>query len=183
MTRLSPLSTLLAVLGAGAILTGCNASFSVGGDDGISADKIESAISAQYAEQNPGITLTRINCDDAEAEVGAPVACRGVNSRDVDLEFAGEVTDIDSDANRANYRWEVIRALAPGAIYEAAALELLRGQGLAVQSVSCPLRIEVVAGTRVNCEVTGQDGNSVTAVLELTDQSGGFRITQAPGTS
>lgn len=167
-------------MSAAVAMAGCSASVSVGGDDAIAGDGIAETIAEQYAEQNEGITLDDLTCDDSKAEVGARIGCRGRNSRDVDLEIAGEVTEIDSGEARARYRWEVIRALAPGALYEVAALNALRGRGLSVAEVSCPLRIEVIAGARVNCEVTSENGSTATAVMELTDQDGGFRISAVP---
>lgn len=167
----------LAVSAVALALAGCEASVSVGGDPSLSAAEIEQGIRAQYAEQNPGITLTELSCEDAEGEVGAPITCEGRNSRDVDLEIGGEVTSVDEGEDRADYDWRVTRAFAPGALYERAARRVLLDQTQTpVASVECPVRIEVVVGTKVPCTVQTTDGRSLPAVLELTDLDGGFRI-------
>lgn len=174
-----------AVLGTIAIgatafaLAGCEASVSVGGDPSLSAAEIEQGIRAQYAEQYPGITLTELSCEDAEGEVGATISCEGRTSRDVELEIGGEVTRIEEGEDRAAYDWRVTRAFAPGALYERAARQVLLDQTqVPVASVECPVRIEVVVGTKVSCTVQTTDGRSLPAVLELTDLDGGFRISE-----
>ncbi|MFP5450959.1 MAG: DUF4333 domain-containing protein [Thermoleophilia bacterium] len=174
-----------AALGAIAIgavtlaLAGCEASVSVGGDPSLSAAELEQAIRDQYAEQNPGITLTELTCEDAEGEVGAEITCEGRNSREVELEIGGEVTRVDEGEETADYDWRVTRAFAPGALYERAARQVLLDQTqVPVATVECPVRIEVVVGSRVSCTVRTADGRPLPVVLELTDLDGGFRISE-----
>jgi hypothetical protein len=170
----------IGVLAVGAValaLAGCEASVDVGGDPSLSAAEIEQAIRAQYSQQNAGIALTELACEDATAEIGATIRCEGRNSRDVELEIGGEVTRVDDDEGRADYDWRVTGASAPGALYERAAREVLLDQtDVPVATVECPLRIEVVVGARVSCTVRTTNGTTLPAVLELTDQEGGFRI-------
>ena len=104
----------MAVVAAVGGLAGCSASVSVGGGDPtLTSDEIESAISTQYAERNAGITLVEFTCDEAKAEVGTPIACRGRNSREIELEITGEITEVDTDEKTARYNWAISRAFAP----------------------------------------------------------------------
>jgi hypothetical protein len=180
MTRTRRSTLALIAIGAVALaLVGCEASVEVGGDPSLSAAELEQAIRAQYAEQNPGITLTDLTCEDAEGTVGAAITCEGRNSRDVELEIGGEVTRVDEGEDRADYDWRVTRAFAPGALYESAARQVLLDQTqVPVATVECPERIEVVVGSRVSCTVRTSDGRTLPAVLQLTDLDGGFRISE-----
>jgi hypothetical protein len=73
--------------------------------------------------------------------------------------------------------WQFARAFAPGALYERAARQVLLEQTqVPVATVECPVRIEVIVGSRVSCTVRTTDGRSLPAVLRLTDLDGGFRI-------
>lgn len=177
---------IVAALAAGALAAlaaGCSGSVSVGGGEPtLPAEEIERSISAQYAEQNPGITLEDLTCAEVEPEVGTTIECDARNSIDVDLDIAGEVTAVDIDDDSADYRWEVVRAVAPGTLYGDAAIEVVREQtDVAVAGLDCPIRIEVIAGARVNCDLRLADGSATAVILELTNQNGGFRVTGLPG--
>lgn len=171
-------SVVAAAAAAAMALAGCSASVSVGGDRTISADEIEQNVREQYDERTgSGITLTELKCDESTAEVGAELSCTGRNSRDIDLEIAGEVTAVDGGT--ASYTWRIVRAHAPGAFYERGARRVLEEQaGLQVREIRCPVRIELRVGSRVECTVTPIDGEPVPAVLELTDMDGGFNISR-----
>lgn len=158
-------------------LSACSAEVSVGGDPELSAGEIADGISEQYAERFPGLTLTEMTCQGADAEVGAPIRCEGVNSRGVELDFGGEITAIDEDSDRADYRWEITRAVVPGSLYEERAAPVIeREAGVPVTSIACPERIEIRVGVTFSCDVATQAGEGP-VTIEITDDNGDFRVT------
>lgn len=165
-----------ALMAVGLAMSACSAEVNVGSDPSLKAGEIVDTITAQYEQQNPGITLTEMTCQGAEASVGTPIRCEGANSRGVELTFGGEITSIDEENKRANYRWEVTRALAPGAIFESEITALGGREGRpVVTAVSCPERVQITVGRRFRCEITTAAGTEPVTVT-LTDTKGGFRI-------
>jgi hypothetical protein len=146
------------------------------GAGAVEASSLEATIRRQYAELKPGLTLIRISCDDLQATVGAAVSCAARNSNDVALEIGGGVTSVDGDD--VGYRWEVTRAIAPGRLYAAAASGPIQAfSGQEVESVLCPPRVEVVAGTEIACTAETPAGASLDVTLRLTDADGAFEVT------
>ncbi len=167
-----------AVLIIGALaLAGCGGGDSGGGDSELSAQELEQTIREEYDQRARGdIALTELACEDAEAEVGAQIECRARNNRNIDLEIGGEVTAVD---DKASYTWRVGRAFAPGVFYERGARRILEeNQGLDVDAVSCPARIELVVDAEISCDVT-VGGRVVPSILTITDLEGGFKIRSA----
>jgi len=110
------------------------------------------------------------------ASVAARLRCSGVNSRDVKITIGGTVREVRDD--RARYRWEVTRAVAPGSLFEGALGPLLQKQARApIGEVSCPPEITVKQGARFTCTVTGATrGDRWQATVVLTDGDGKFRV-------
>jgi hypothetical protein len=162
-------AALVAVI---ALAAGCDA-----GDPTLPAAAVEVPIADQYRARNGGIGLEELRCQQTAANVGAIFTCMGRNDRGVDVMIVGEVSALDESAGRARYRWEVVRAQAPGDLFERAALRALRGGGGApVAAVDCPTTVALIAGTRVRCRAIGPRGGERPIVLVLTDRSGSFRV-------
>lgn len=164
-------------MGIAALAAGCVALLGAacGGDDTLSGGDIAAEIRAQYEEQFPGVTLPELTCEDADVEPGAAINCTGRNSNDLDLTFGGEVTGRDGD--RATYRWQITRALIPGRVYEEIVTRTVEERvALDVTSATCPERVELTVGRRVECTITGGDGSTQRLTVELTDVEGGVRI-------
>lgn len=169
--RLLPAVAVAAVV----VLGGCDAEVSIGG---ASADGEELAeeIRAEY-EDETGIALTELTCEDLDAEVGAELSCEGRNARDVELVVGGEVTSVDEGEDDIRYRWTIVRAVAPGEVYAAAARRQLEAEvGEPLADLTCPERIVVAEGETVRCELVTTDGATLGATLRLTDRAGGFDI-------
>lgn len=158
-------------------LSACSAEVSVGGDPSLSGGKLAEGIAQQYEERFPGLTLTEMTCQGADAEVGAPIRCDGVNSRGVELEFRGEVTGVDEDNDNADYRWEIARAVVPGDLYEERATPIIeRETGASVAEIICPERVEVRVGVEFECQVTTASGTTGPVTITITDSNGDFRV-------
>ncbi len=157
----------------GAALVGCSAEVNVGSRDQASGAKIAKVITEQY-ESRTKVKLPRLTCQEADAKVGAPIACTGRNARDIELELAGEVTKVDDDG--LDYRWRVSRALAPGTFYANGARRVLERDGAPVADLRCPAKVEVRVDNEVRCELRTTDGQRRAVMLLLTDTDGAFRI-------
>ncbi|MEQ8833983.1 MAG: DUF4333 domain-containing protein [Miltoncostaeaceae bacterium] len=158
-------------------LAACSAEVSVGGDPSLSGGEIAAGITEQYEERFPGLTLAEMTCRGAEAEVGAPIRCEGVNSGGVDLEFGGEITAVDEENDAADYRWEITRAVVPGSFYEERATPIIEREAqVTVQSITCPERVEIREGVEFQCEVTTTDGTTAPVTVTVTDNNGDFRV-------
>lgn len=167
-----PVPFLLAALLL-APLAGC--SVSIGGPGTLEADEVERFVRSGYAEQT-GLTLEQLSCGEVKAEVGAPVRCSGVNSRDVKITIGGAVREVKDD--RARYRWDVTRAVAPGSLFEGALGPLLQRQAQApIGDIACPPEITVERGGRFTCTVAGATrGDRWKVAVVLTDGDGQFRV-------
>lgn len=171
---------LLLVLIAALALGGCSGEVSIG-EQQVSAEKIERDIRGAYEAQTD-LDLTRLTCEPADAEVGARIDCDGRNERDVTLTISGQVTKVNDDD--VDYRWDVVKAVAPGDIFAAEVGKLLqRRYGPVVADVTCPDRIEIRKGAEFRCEATARNGDTGTAVLVLTDDDGKFTVKSFDGES
>ncbi len=166
------LATLVAILAAG-----CSAEIQIGAERQVSGSEIATEIRGEYDElEGPnGIRIDAITCEEVEAEVDAPIRCDGRNTREIDLEISGEVTAVRSDG--IDYRWQIVRAFAPGTFYASAARELVEERlGQSLRDLRCPTRIELREGDVVGCEAESSAGEPIPVELLLTDLDGGFRL-------
>ena len=166
------------------VLAGCEFSCSVGGS--VPAEELETEIRLSY-EDETGLVVKNISCEEAGDDTGSPISCRATNANGVDLRIDGEVTSYDSTTEKVNFDWKVSRAVAPGTLYgDAAARTLTSNTGVPVAKVICPERIVVEKGARVDCRAISPDGAEFDVTLTLTDGDGGFRARllprQAPST-
>lgn len=163
-------SACLVLATAGLLLAGCETSVSTG--DTINSEKAATQIQNQYPSKFEGLTITEIDCDSADAEVGAEFSCEATNSNDVALDIAATVTKISED-DQVGLDWEVATATAPGALFaDAATVELQKIR--AVKSVDCPDGIVVEKGTTADCTATMLDDSERKVKLTLTDGNGAF---------
>ncbi|MBK5110561.1 MAG: DUF4333 domain-containing protein [Thermoleophilia bacterium] len=170
-------TVILAAASALATLTlaGCSFSCSIG-EKTASSSEMNSQLTDSY-EQRTGIPLTSVDCPEVKAEVGEQFSCTGTNERDIDLDIDGKVTSADEPDDKIKFRWNVVRATAPGELYSTAARKSLERQsGRPLKSVTCPDRIPIREGAEVHCTVETADGEQLSATLTLTDLDGGFRI-------
>lgn len=152
-------------------LAGCSGSVSVGND--VSGDEIAKQIRPEYVKQT-GLELRKLDCDSPKGEKGAAISCKGENEKGVALDFGGELTE--TKGSKVRFHWKIVKALAPGRIYETAATEALnKVSSKPVESLACPARIEVATGLRVRCTARSAEGDSALVELTLTDGDGGFR--------
>lgn len=157
-----------------ALLAGCEASVSTGGDD-VNADDAAQTIKSQYPGQTDGLTLTSIECDSTEAKVDETFTCNGENDAGVTLDFESTITKVDEDADKVDFDWTITKAVSNGEAFGKAAAVELKNQGYAVDSVDCP-EIEITKGQVVECDVTMDNGTKQTGTLTLTDDNGAFNI-------
>ena len=170
IARLFPFLAVAAVLG----LAGCNFYCSVGGS--IPAAELERKVRLSYEDQT-GIVVKSISCEEADDDTGSPISCEATNASGVKLEIDGEVTSDDPDTEKVGFDWEVTRAVAPGTLYgDAAAITLSQETGVEVADVRCPDEIVVKKGARVRCTAVSPAGAESEVTLILTDADGGFRV-------
>ncbi len=163
-----------AVLSASLLIAGCEFSCSIG--NSVSADELDKQVRIAY-EDETGILLTSIDCEQADSDVGSPISCVATNERDLELTIEGEVTDLDSESDMIRFDWQVVSASAPGAAFEVAAARSLRNQtGAVIGDVTCPQKIKLEAGTVVDCTGVDSQGNERELVLTLTDRKGAFDV-------
>lgn len=161
-------------------LAGCNFYCSVGGS--VPAEELEKQVRLSY-EDETGIVVKSITCDEADDDTGSPISCEAVNAGGVELMIEGEVTSYDSETEKVRFDWEVTKALAPGTLYgDAAATTLSESTGVAVSEVRCPEKIAVRKGARVQCTAIAPNGAESEVTLILTDRDGGFRVQLAEPT-
>lgn len=174
-----PIAVLVAVASVFG-LAGCNFYCSVGGS--IPPEELEKQIRLSY-EDETGIVVKSISCEEADDDTGSPISCRATNAGGVELEIDGEVTSYDSETEKVEFDWEVTRAVAPGALYaDAAATTLTDSTGVAISEVRCPEKIVVKKGARVECTAIAPNGAESGVTLILTDRDGGFRVQLAEPT-
>jgi hypothetical protein len=155
-------------------LAGCNFYCSVGGS--IPAEELEEKVRLSYEDQT-GVVIDSITCEEADDDTGSPISCRATNASGVELTIDGEVTSYDPDTEKVGFDWEVTRAVAPGNLYgDAAAVSLTEQTGVPVAKVRCPDEVVVEKGARVRCTAISPSGGESEVTLILTDTDGGFRV-------
>lgn len=175
--------TAILVISASALLfTGCEASFSTGGDT-VDADNAADTIKQQYpGKAGGGLKLTEISCDEGKAEVDATFNCTAVNNAGSDIEIEATVNKVDEDSGKVDFTWSITKLTAKGSVFGDAAAASLQNQGYAVESVDCPDGIVVEKGTTVDCRATMSNGSEQSATLTLSDSTGNFNVkTGGPG--
>lgn len=164
-----------AALSATLLLAGCEFSCSIGGNT-VSSEELDKQVRIAY-EDETGILLTSIDCEEADSDIGSPINCLATNENDLELTIEGEVTDLNSDTDRIRFDWQVVSASAPGVAFEVAAARSLRNQtGAVISDVTCPQKITLEAGTIVDCTGVDSQGNERELVLTLTDRKGAFDV-------
>lgn len=164
----------LVLVSGSALLAGCGASVSTGGDE-INRDDAAKIIEEQYPEQAGGLKLTSIECDGTEPKVDNTFTCTGENDAGVTLDFESTITEVDEEADKVGFDWTITKAVSDGTVFNETAQIELKNQGYAVDAVDCP-EITIAKGEVVDCEVTMDDGSKQDGTLTLTDDNGGFNI-------
>lgn len=160
------------------LLAGCEYSCSVGNT--VSAEELDKQVRLSY-EDETGVLLTSIECEEADADPGSEISCVATNEAGLDLTIEGEVTSYDSETEKVKFDWEVVSAVAPGETFAIAARNsLARQSGVPLENVSCPDGIELRKGNKVNCTAEDVAGNSRDLVLTLTDEEGAFDVRLKP---
>lgn len=155
------------------VIAGCEFSCSVGGS--VPAGELEKQVRLSYEDQT-GILVKSISCEEAGDDTGSPISCKATNVNGVLLDIGGEVTSYDADRERVKFDWEVTRAVAPGTLYaDAAARTLSARSGVPITEVVCPKKVVVEKGARIDCTAIFPDGSKSGVTLTLTDRDGGFR--------
>ena len=168
-------SSLCLVLIAGAALfAGCEASVSTGDND-LNTDDSEKLIKEKYPAQADGLKLTEIECGTTEAKVGNTFTCTATNTAGVHLDIEGTIDSVDEDTDKAHFTTKTTKTVSDGTIYAENAVKVLQGQGYAVDSMDCP-DILIKTGTKVECDMTMDNGSKQTATLTLTDGNGKFDV-------
>ena len=161
-------------LSASALLAGCEFSCSIGNN--VSSEELNKQVRLAF-EDETGVLLTSIECDQADADVGSAINCVATNQNEVELTIEGEVTDFNSDTDKVRFNWEVVSASAPGGAFETAAARSLRSQtGVVINDVNCPQKIELKRGSEVDCTGVDVQNNERELVLTLTDEEGAFDV-------
>lgn len=164
---------LVLVIATAGLIAGCEASVSTGG--GINSDEVAEVVKKKYPAQADGLTLTTISCGSGDAEVGATFTCDAKNNAGVTLEIEGTVTEVNEDEDDVKFTTKTIKATSDGEVYATTAVDTLKGQGYAVDSMTCP-EIVIETGNVVECDMTMDNGTKQTANLTLTDGNGGFDV-------
>jgi hypothetical protein len=169
---------IAAALWASVLLAGCEFSCSVG--NSVSAEELDKQVRLAFEDES-GVLLTSIDCDEADADVGSEISCKAVNENDVELTIEGEVTEFDSETEKVRFNWQVVSAAASGTAFETAAARSLRNQtGVVINDVTCPERIDLTRGNEVDCTAFDVEGNERDLVLTLTDEEGAFDVRLKP---
>lgn len=144
---------VIAVLGAGC------------GGDTLKADEVTEGIATQFRDQ--GVELREVRCpDDIDAEVGAEIACTGINEGGIKLFINGSVSEIDGD--RARYRVEADGGEAPGDVVAEQAREILRKEvGRTAPPMTCPDTVRVPTDPTVTCRLGPVDGDVFDADVSI----------------
>lgn len=172
------LIAIAVALGASFLFAGCEFSCSFG--NRVSSEELNKQVRLSFEDQS-GVLLTSIDCDESDADVGSEINCVAINQNDVELTIEGEVTEYDSDTDKIKFDWEVVSAAAPGESFEIAARRsLARQSNVLINDVTCPERIDLKAGNEVDCTAVDVQGNDREVVLTLTDEEGGFDVNLKP---
>jgi len=164
--KIAAIAVLLALA-----IAGCSAEVNVGGGSEASGEEIAGEIRKGYANRT-GIELNSLTCESVNAEVGDTFSCSGRNDRSIQLEISGKVTD--STAGEIDYNWTVVKAIAPGVLYERALRGSIEEGGVTLAEVRCPVEVEISVDLKLRCTATDRNGASRDVTLRLTDLDGGF---------
>jgi hypothetical protein len=160
------------------LLAGCEYSCSIGNT--VSAEELDKQVRISF-EDETGVLLTSIECEEADADVGSEINCEATNENDLELTIEGTVTSYDSDTEKVKFDWEVVSATAPGDNFAVAAKSSLASQSsVQLDNVACPDRIELEPGNKIDCTAEDINGNDRDLVLTLTDDEGGFNVRLKP---
>lgn len=156
-------------------LAGC--SVSIGGAKELDAEQVATDIRAAYKEQT-SLALKELDCAPIKLEVGAPLRCNARNERDVRLRIEGDVRELRDD--RARYRWEVTKAIAPGVLFERSLADVLEPRArFRIDAIGCPAEVEIREGASTDCDVQPVGGGDPWRVtFRQTDGDGKFTVTE-----
>lgn len=155
----------------GLALAGCSAEVNVGTGSEASGEEIAEEIRDAYEEET-GVGLSRLTCEDAESSVGEEFNCTGRNARSVQLEISGKVTETTDDG--FDYSWEVVKGIAPGVLFERALREQIEAGGVALSEVRCPVEVDIEVGSEIRCSAADRNGAARGVTVRLNDLDGGF---------
>lgn len=172
--RFRKLGLPVAILATAALLAGCEASVSTGGNT-LDSDDAAKTITGQYPTKADGLKLTSLECGDADAKVDETFDCTGKNDAGVELEITGTINQVDEDTGKVGFTWDVTKATSDGVAFANTATDTLKAQGYAVDSMTCP-DIVIEKGNEVECDLTMANGSKQTVTLTLTDGDGGFNV-------
>jgi len=166
-------SALCLVLITGvALLAGCEAEVSTGGND-LNSGEAEAQIEKQYPSQTDGLKLTEIDCGSTEAEVGNTFDCTATNSVGLKLDIEGTIDRVDGETDRAHFKTRIVKAVSDGTYFADEVLKNLKRRGTAVDSVDCPEMI-ISKGSEATCDMTMTSGAKQTVTITQTDGDGAF---------
>lgn len=100
-----PLKFFILSFLAVAALTFAGCEFSCGTSNAVSANELETQLSAAYQKET-GSPFDSISCQDAKTTAGSPINCTAT-VRGVDLKVTGKVEKYNADTNKADFSWTV----------------------------------------------------------------------------
>lgn len=146
----------------------------------MSAEELNKQVRLSY-EDETGVKLTSIDCEESDADVGSEINCSANNEKDIELTIEGTINSYDEDTQKVKFDWEITSAMAPGKTFAIAARNSLANQSnVSLDEVVCPDRIELKTGNKVDCTAEDANGSNRDLVLTLTDQEGGFDVWLKP---
>ena len=166
----------LVIITSIALLSGCEASFSVGEDENtVNADEITSQITTQYDKQT-GLKISDLTCKEVEAKVGATFTCTASNSSDVSLDIDGKINKVSENDDKVGLHWEVATATAGPTTFTASALKALQGIGRAIDSIECPGGTVIKKGNVIECVGTMDNGTKRQVKVTMTNGNGDIDV-------
>ncbi|MBC7644619.1 MAG: DUF4333 domain-containing protein [Thermoleophilia bacterium] len=145
------------------VLGGCKSKVSVSTRDRLDTDKAEREISKSASKQVG--EKVKVNCpNDVKVELGLETICQATDAHERTQRLRMRQTD-----TLGHTSWTLIRdldtlKLEPGIIRIGAT------KGLKINDVSCPIDVEIVAGTRFTCKVSINGTTASLPALETDDQ-------------
>jgi predicted thioesterase len=171
---LSRYFTALAICGTAAVMAGCSASVSVGGNTVKQAGEISSTkkfIAASLPDLPP---VQSVDCPSGvDAKVDTTFECRATldNGQEVTIPF--QVASINGDHVDFKLNTDVVtHGLAVDVVYKAA--------DSPPKSVDCPTDVQAVKGKTFDCQLTFENGKVSTLTLKVVNAtSSGQNLTVA----
>jgi uncharacterized protein DUF4333 len=166
-----PCAAALAALAAAALLAGCSASVTTGGDTLVQSSEVAYAQS-YISKQLTDMPATKsVSCPSGvDAKVGNTFECQATltNGQKVTLPFRVDSISGKHVALAANFA-QVSPAVAIDSMYKGTA-------SLGVQSVDCPSGVPATVGKTFDCQVHLENGRTLKVTLRIdnataTDQS------------